>query len=207
MWGPGYLSCVMFGCRNAIGVACCALVLALAPACGGTVARGDGDPSEGGSSATAGKGGRSFGGSSAGRAGSAAVGGSGATAGTGGKDDPPPVDTGCPDRELPPPNITCDPFVGDSCGAGLGCYPYVDHPEGSGCDAQVYGTQCVPVGSGTQGSLCGEGAEFCAAGFVCVVGQRAGKRCAQLCKLGESNQCPGGLLCGELDVAGFGVCG
>jgi hypothetical protein len=198
----------MFGRRTAIGVGYCVLALVLAPACGGSVSRGnDDDPTDGGSSPTAGKGGRSFGGGSAGRAGSAGAGGSSATAGRGGKDDPPPVMTGCPDGDLPPPDITCDPYVIDSCGPGFGCYPNVDHPEGSGCDAQVYGTQCVPVGGGTQGSLCGEGTDFCAAGFVCVVGQRAGKRCAQLCKLGESNQCAGGLLCSDLDVAGFGVCG
>lgn len=197
----------MFGCRTAIGVGYCALALVLAPACGGSVAHGNGDePSDGGSSATAGKAGGSFGGSSSGRAGSAGAGGS-ATAGSGGKDEPPPVNTGCPDTDLPPADITCDPFVLDSCGPGFGCYPYVDHPEGSGCDAQVYGTRCVPVGDGTQGSLCGEGASLCAAGFVCVVGQRAGKRCAQLCKLGEPGQCQGGLLCSDLDVTGFGVCG
>lgn len=197
----------MFGCRTAIGVGCCFWALLLAPACGGSVAHGgaDGDD-DGGSSATAGKGGRSFGGSTSGRAGTNGVGGNGASA-SGGTDDPPPVTTACPPEELPPPDITCDPFDPASCGAGFGCYPYVDHPEGSGCDAQVYGTQCVPVGSGTQGSLCGEDVGFCAAGFVCVVGQRAGKRCAQLCKQGEPNQCGSGLLCGDLDVSGFGVCG
>jgi hypothetical protein len=101
-----------------------------------------------------------------------------------------------------------DPFVIDSCGPGYGCYPYVDHPEGNGCDAQAYGTQCVPVGSGTQGAQCGEAStDSCAAGFVCVVGQRAGKRCAALCRLGDSSSCPGGLICGDLDVSGFGVCG
>jgi hypothetical protein len=56
--------------------------------------------------------------------------------------------------------------------------------------------------------LCGDAqGDWCAPGFVCVVGQRAGKRCAALCKLGAPNSCTGGLVCGELDVAGFGVCG
>jgi hypothetical protein len=193
----------MFGCRTAIGVGCCVLALAFSFGCGGSVRHGDPD-AEGGSSSTAGKGGRPSGGAS-GRAGTAGVGGS-AGSGSGGLIEPPPVNVGCPTEDLPPPDITCDPFVLDSCGPGYGCYPYVDHPEGNGCGAQVYGTQCVPVGSGTQGSLCGEGTA-CAAGFVCVVGQRAGKRCAALCKLGEANQCSGGLLCSDLDVAGFGVCG
>jgi hypothetical protein len=111
-------------------------------------------------------------------------------------------------QELPPPELECDPFTFGSCPGGSGCYPFVDHPDGSGCDQQRYGTVCLPPGTGTQGSLCGEDSgDYCAPGFVCVVGQRAGKRCASLCKLGGVNQCTGGLICGELDVAGFGVCG
>jgi hypothetical protein len=193
----------MFGRRTAIGVGCCVLVLG----CGGTVTHGA-DDGDAGSSAAGGRGGRpSDGGGAPGRAGTAGVGGS-AGSGSGGLAEPPPIDAGCPTEALPPPDITCDPFALDACGPGFGCHPYVDHPAGSGCDAQVYGTQCVPAGSGVQGSLCGDAAgNSCAAGFVCVVGQRAGKRCAALCKLGEPNQCSGGLLCSDLDVSGFGVCG
>lgn len=123
--------------------------------------------------------------------------------------EPDPIDTGCPIQEPPPPDLQCDPFDTGSCGPGSGCYPYVDHPEGGGCEQQRYGTACGPAGSGTQGALCGGGFgdDWCAPGFVCVVGQRAGKRCAQLCQLGAINQCSGGLVCGDLDVAGFGVCG
>ena len=55
---------------------------------------------------------------------------------------------------------------------------FVDHPQGSGCDQQRYGTVCLAAGQGKQGDLCGDGAGDCAEGFVCVVGQRAGKRCA-----------------------------
>jgi hypothetical protein len=125
-----------------------------------------------------------------------------------GPDVPDPVDSGCEMTELPPPRLDCDPFATGSCGPGAGCFPFVEHPEGSGCDQQVYGTICLPAGQGRQGALCGDDVgDFCADGFVCVVGQRAGKRCAALCKLGEANQCSGGLICGELDVAGFGVCG
>jgi len=198
----------MFGSRTAIGVGCCALALALAMGCGGAVEHGDG---------TAGSPG--VGGKTSGRAGATSVSGftgragSGGNAGTettpdGGLVDPDPVDTGCRPEDLPPPEIECDPFSAGSCGSDAGCYPFVDHPEGSGCDQQRYGTVCLPAGHGTQGQLCGEDAsDWCAPGFVCVVGQRAGKRCAALCELGTPNKCSGGLICGDLDVAGFGVCG
>ncbi len=203
----------MFGCRTAFGVGCYALLLGVALGCGGSVVHGSGDdplgPGAGGSSS--GSGGGAVGGSRAGSGGKGGSGGSAGstpTAGRGGTQEPDPIDTGCPDEELPPPDLQCDPFVTDSCGIGAGCYPYVEHPEGSGCDQQRYGTTCGPAGTAQQGALCGSDvAEWCAPGFVCVVGQRAGKRCAQLCKLGATNQCSGGLVCGELDVAGFGVCG
>jgi hypothetical protein len=122
--------------------------------------------------------------------------------------DPDPVETGCTTAELPAPDIECDPFTAGTCDPGFGCYPFVDHPAGAGCDQQRYGTICLPAGNGSQGALCGDDAkDWCAPGFVCVVGQRAGKRCAALCELGTPNTCQGGLICGDLDVAGFGVCG
>ncbi|HEX2874209.1 MAG TPA: hypothetical protein VHP33_23305 [Polyangiaceae bacterium] len=199
----------MFGCRTAIGVGCCALLLGLAFGCGGAVAHGDGS-STGGSSSHAGK---SSGRAGASAAGSVGRGGSAGHAGTeafpeGGRVEPDPVETGCAPEDLPPPELECDPFKPGTCPAGLGCFPFVDHPEGSGCDQQRYGTLCLPAGSGKQGDLCGGDADDgCADGFVCVVGQRAGKRCAALCELGVPNKCGGGLICGDLDVAGFGVCG
>jgi len=176
--------------------------------CGGAVAHSDGSA---GTLATGGK--------TSGRAGATSVsgftgrGGAGGNAGSettpdGGLVDPEPVETGCQPEDLPPPEIECDPFTAGSCASGLGCYPFVDHPEGSGCEQQRYGTICLPAGQGTQGQLCGEdSSDWCAPGFVCVVGQRAGKRCAALCELGAPNKCSGGLICGDLDVAGFGVCG
>jgi hypothetical protein len=201
----------MFGRRTAIGVGWFALVLAVASGCGGSVVHGSGggdpEPSDGGTGA-------GTGGASVGRAGSGGkvgAGGSGGSsssqAGRGGETEPEPVDGGCPVEELPPPDLQCDPFDPASCGLGFGCFPYVDHPEGAGCEQQRYGTTCAPSGSGTQGSLCGGDLDWCATGFVCVVGQRAGKRCAKLCDLGATAPCSGGLLCSELDVAGFGVCG
>jgi hypothetical protein len=197
----------MLGFRTAFGVALAALVLSAAFGCGGSVAHG-GPGGEAGSA----EGGRATGragsatGGSLGRAGGGAS--NGATAQGGGElTDPDPVETGCPEEDLPPPDLECDPWTPGVCGPGAGCYPFVDHPEGNGCDQQRYGTLCLPAGQGVQGHSCGDDAGDCAEGFVCVVGQRAGKRCAALCQLGRANQCSGGLLCGDLDVAGFGVCG
>ena len=198
----------MFGCRTAIGLGYCALAFGLAFGCGGAVEHGGEVTSSGAGHGAVSAGGA--GGSSAGTHGVIGRAGSNGSAGfgVGGSlvNDPPPVDAGCPIQDLPPPVVECDAFVAGSCGPGAGCYPFVDHPEGSGCDQQRYGTRCLPAGQGTQGALCGE-IDWCAEGFVCVVGQRAGKRCAALCKLGGTNQCAGGLVCGDLDVAGFGVCG
>lgn len=199
----------MFGCRTAIWVGCCA-VLALALGCGGSVEHGDPESTAGSSShggKSSGRGGASATSGSSGRAGSGGSAGSD-TLPDGGLVDPPPVDSGCPEQALPPPDLECDPYTPGACGDGAGCYPFVDHPQGSGCDQPRYGTACLPAGHATQGMMCGEEAgEWCAPGLVCVVGQRAGKRCAALCKLGAANQCTGGLICGDLDVAGFGVCG
>jgi hypothetical protein len=200
----------MYGCRTVFGVGCFSLFVALG--CGGSMVHGveesgpggsgggGASPSAGGAGARPGVGGQS-------QAGSGGVAGS--TAGSGGAAEPDPIDGGCPDVDRPPPDLQCDPFVLDSCGPGAACYPFVTHPEGGGCEQQRYGTTCAPAGTGKQGSLCGGGFgdEWCAPGFVCVVGQGAGKRCAALCELGSTKQCGGGLICGELDVAGFGVCG
>jgi len=194
----------MVGFRLAFGAASVALVL-LAAGCAGSVERG-GAPNEGGSASGGGSGstGPSSGGKGPGRAG-AGSGGS-AQAGTA-IVDPDPVDTGCPEVDPLPPDLQCDPFTANSCGPGLGCYPFVEHPAGTGCEQQRYGTVCAPAGTGLQGDACGQDAGTCAPGFVCVVGQGAGKRCTALCQLGKPNSCSGGLLCGDLDVAGFGACG
>jgi len=57
-----------------------------------------------------------------------------------------------------------------------------------------------------QGDTCGSGSTRCASGFVCVVGSEPGKQCVQLCRMGVQSSCPAGLICGELDVEGYGVC-
>jgi hypothetical protein len=193
-------------------VGCFVLALGATPGCGGSVAHGgegEGDPSGGVGGAIGG------GGSAGSRAGSATQGGSAGSSGAapsggqsqGGRSDP-PIGTGCPETEPLEPDLQCSPLDGAACGPGFGCYPYVVHPDGNGCEQQRSGTTCAPSGVGTQGSTCGAEPEArCAPGFVCVVGQRAGKRCAQLCELGGLQTCSGGLLCSELDVPGFGVCG
>ncbi len=116
-------------------------------------------------------------------------------------------DPGCPDAEAPPGYVECDVFGNPSgCEAGDGCYPYVEHPFGEGCDVQTFGAVCYAAGTGTQGAECGSGTEGCAAGYICVVGAKPGKRCVQMCDLDAPNPCPDGLICGETDVEGVGVC-
>lgn len=191
----------MFGRQYATAVG---LVL-LAAACGGEV--GDGAGAGGAASPTGGSGGSSagsgarpggFGGAPKGFGGAA-----GGRAGVGGAF----VDPGCPDIPPPPPIVECDPLEQvSSCPEGDGCYPYVDHPFGDACGTEVFGAICRYAGFGQHGDLCGEGTTGCAAGHVCVLGARAGKRCARLCLVGEPNSCPDGLLCEDTDIQGYGVC-
>jgi hypothetical protein len=118
------------------------------------------------------------------------------------------VDPGCPEAGPPVEVTECDAFATTpTCPPGDGCFPFVDHPnEADGCGAQRFGTQCSQAGAGRQGDDCGDGSGSCASGFVCVVGSEPGKHCVQLCRMGVQNQCPAGLICGPLDVEGFGVC-
>lgn len=107
----------------------------------------------------------------------------------------------------PPPAYECDPldpFAG--CEEGEACYPYVSHPFGTGCGTQQFGSVCAPAGTGEHGDFCGDGHGPCGPGFLCVVGASAGKRCAELCPLDGEHECPPGLICGETDIAGYGVC-
>jgi hypothetical protein len=168
--------------------------------CGGSVEVVNGG---GGSAGSAGRGGQS------GHAGHVGLAG----AGSGGLASPRDagfdeyVDPGCPDAAPPPEVMECDPFSADpTCLKGEGCYPFVDHPFGAGCGTQSFGTQCLRAGVGRQGDDCTDGSSGCASGFVCVVGSEPGKHCVQLCKMGVQNSCPAGLICGELDVEGYGVC-
>lgn len=109
----------------------------------------------------------------------------------------------CPDSYVPPPSTECEPLAeADDCGEGFACYPYVRYPT-SRCEAESFGTRCDVAGAGTQGHPCS--GERCANGFLCVVTSR-GTECAQLCRVPGPNTCPTGLICGSLDIDGFGVC-
>ncbi|HYP98595.1 MAG TPA: hypothetical protein VER96_07975 [Polyangiaceae bacterium] len=165
--------------------------------CGGTVVT-----TADGSGGAAGRG-------HAGRTGQA---GRSSIAGSGGSDTLPDagfdayVDPGCPDVGAPVEVKECDPFATTpTCPDGEGCFPFVDHPQ-VGCDPQRFGAECRPSGTGQQGDTCGSPGQSCAAGFVCVVGSQPGKHCVQLCRIGSQKACPAGMICGELDVEGYGVC-
>jgi len=172
--------------------------------CGGTLKV---VPGGSGGASSAGSAGSGHGGHSNGRAGSAGspTAGSGAPATDAGFDAY--VDPGCPDVGAPVRVDQCDAFAASSgCPPELGCYPFVDHPFGDGCGVQTFGTECRLAGSGKQGDECGGDGDGCASGYVCVVGSQPGKHCVQLCPVGVSSACPPGLICGDLDVEGFGVC-
>lgn len=176
----------------------------LVASCGGQSTVIPGEPS--GETAGSGGAGGSRGGS-AGRAGSSsgAGGGSAATDGTAG--EPVFIDPGCPDAAAPEGFVECDVFgTGADCPSGFGCYPYITHPFGEGCDQQSFGAVCAPAGPGTQGAFCDGGANICAPGYLCVVGAQAGKRCMRICPVDGSAQCAPGLICGKTDAHGIGVC-
>ena len=118
--------------------------------------------------------------------------------------DAPPllVDAGCRDAGTRPSQITCDAFAQTGCPSTQGCFPYTIPPQ-SACDVETYGTTCRPAGTATQGQSCSR--DGCAGGYVCIVGS-GGESCARLCNLALSGQCPRGLTCQPVDVAGFGVC-
>ncbi|HET9955070.1 MAG TPA: hypothetical protein VFQ61_11225, partial [Polyangiaceae bacterium] len=118
------------------------------------------------------------------------------------------IEPACPDVPASPPAFECDPLSADDalqCDEGFACYPYVTHPFGDGCGTQLVGSMCMGIGSGEQGDNCG-GSLGCAPGFICVVGSHPGRRCAQLCRLDGTANCPAGLICSETDVEPFGVC-
>jgi hypothetical protein len=113
----------------------------------------------------------------------------------------------CPEQPPAEPNYQCEPFTGtNTCGPGLGCVPYLIYPDDEPCASATYGSYCAVSGEATQGEVCGEEGKQCAAGFLCVVGALSGLSCGQICVPGMSNACAPGLICGETDVPGVGVC-
>ncbi|MFO7178408.1 MAG: hypothetical protein DIU78_006900 [Pseudomonadota bacterium] len=126
--------------------------------------------------------------------------------GTGGS-EPGYMDPPCPDVPAPEGIRECDPRGdGSDCPTGMACYPYVVHPFGEGCDVQTFGTACRRPGTGLQGDPCGRGTDGCGPGYLCVIGAQAGRRCAKLCTFDGALECPRGMLCGETDIEGYGVC-
>jgi hypothetical protein len=175
------------------------MLTAVASGCGGTVDGGDTRVGSNGPGPGAG--------------GFAGFGGDGGvtTAGTGGR--PSRRDSGLSDARYQDPGCApavkvqgvreCDVFAGPgACGPGAKCTPYVQYAMD--CQTEEIGTRCVAAGSGVQGDDCAN--DFCSAGFVCV-SSGVGLQCAKLCHEGPVDDCPPGLLCGELDVDGFFVCG
>lgn len=131
--------------------------------------------------------------------------GSGGQDGSGGEE--PYIEPECPDVEPLPVLQECDPldpFI--DCPAGEGCYPYLEYPFGEGCGRPAFGSICAAASSGEQGDFCGDGGNYCSPGYMCVVGATGGKRCGQICEPVADHGCPAGLVCGETDVQGYGVC-
>ena len=119
------------------------------------------------------------------------------------------VDPGCPDAEPPEGLHECEPLASPTgCEPGLACYPYLDRPEGDGCNFEEFGTVCLPPGGSQAGERCGDDSfDWCGAGLLCVVGALPGARCLELCDPYGPSTCPDGLVCAPVDVEGFGVCG
>jgi hypothetical protein len=173
----------------------------LATACGGTVGGPDGAGGE--PAMFDGTGGQATGGSPSNLPDES--GGTGGRLGTGGV---PYVEPECPDEPPPPVDAECDPLAPASeagCEEGSGCYPYLVYPYGEACGFPTFGAVCAPASTGEQGEICGE-VNYCAPGFMCVIGGTAGARCTQICSLMAPSGCPPGLICNETDVVGYGVC-
>jgi hypothetical protein len=191
------LAAIMSGRGMGFGLVGCALLGALMlGACGGQSLEGEDDES----------GGRQSGGSGGGLAWSGSAGRGGAQ-GTGGRAKSGFIEPECPTAPPPAGVRECDPFGdGSDCPLGDACYPYIEHPYGEGCDAQSFGSRCRLAGTGVQGAICGSGSDGCAAGYLCVIGLQSGRRCAKMCTFDGSAECEDGLICGETDVEGYGVC-
>ena len=172
----------------------CAALLLAAIGCGGSV-----DDSDAAESTPRGTGGTA----APAEAGSPSTGGAGGAPRDSGGDTEPFRDPGCPEVSRVPGVHACDPFspIGSSCGFAERCIPYVEYADD--CGTEIFGTRCVPTGTGVQGDECNT-AE-CGAGFVCVA-TGEGNQCSQLCDLTGLHDCPPGLLCEPLDVDGSYVC-
>ncbi len=113
------------------------------------------------------------------------------------------VDPKCPEAGAPVTEDQCDIYDPNSCGAGAACYPG-DIPPEAECTSEVYGSFCLDVGTGTQGSACDNG-NGCAAGFVCLI-TGATTQCAKDCDLDGPHGCSEGFVCEPIDIPGFAAC-
>jgi hypothetical protein len=118
------------------------------------------------------------------------------------------IDPGCPDAAPPAPDFQCDPLASPTgCTGGLACFPFLIYPNDTGgCGFPLYGAACSYPGTGMQGDPCGDEYGQCAAGYMCVVGAKPGKRCTKICRLTGDDGCPPGFICAETDIEGIGVC-
>ncbi|HSC87948.1 MAG TPA: hypothetical protein VLC09_11780 [Polyangiaceae bacterium] len=169
------------------------LIVATSGACGGSYVEDEGTdatyPDDSASGGLPGSGGR------------VGVGGAPATGGVPYEEEP------CPEVPPPEPYIECDPLdPWNGCDVYEGCYATLEYPTDR-CGRPRYVSYCAYAGSGTQGDLCDSDLD-CQPGYMCVVGAAAGARCGQLCLSSspDTKPCPVGLICGETDVPGFGVC-
>jgi hypothetical protein len=113
------------------------------------------------------------------------------------------VDPGCPMSGKIEGKRQCDAAAQTGCLSSEGCVPYVVY--GKMCHTEEVGTLCEPAGSGVQGDDCTT--SDCAAGYVCVT-DGTGFQCASLCDgTAATDECPPGLVCVDLDVDGYYVCG
>lgn len=115
------------------------------------------------------------------------------------------IEPPCPDAGPPIEAFECDPYnqASGQCLPTEGCYIFVEYPT-EPCEQEIYGSLCLPAGSGGQGDPCG-GPQSCGPGFVCVV-SGSGTQCVELCSLTGQDGCPPGLVCESIDVQGFGGC-
>jgi hypothetical protein len=113
------------------------------------------------------------------------------------------VDVGCGGAVTATTINICNVFGETSgCFSDEACVPFVDYPN-EACKPEIFGTRCIAAGKGVQGDPCSTSG--CADGFLCVATGH-GTRCAELCPLPGEDTCPPGLLCGGVDIEGYGVC-
>ncbi len=130
-------------------------------------------------------------------------GGSGGTS-TGGQNYSTYTAIGCPDAAALTVTAQCNLFSSVSgCPAGQACFPTI-RATSDPCQPEQYYYICSYAGNGTQWDDCSNSND-CSQGFVCVV-TTAGTKCQQICSPSDAPNCPPGMFCDPIDVAGVGTC-